>query len=108
MQAQGHVQVLINMIDFGMNVQAAGDAPRTMHTGSATPTGLPAEGVGSVTVEQGVSTEAIEKLRSMGHAVTRTERSSTYGGYQGILIDWEQGVLHGATESRKDGIALGY
>ena len=108
MQAQGHVQVLINMIDFGMNVQAAGDAPRTMHTGSATPTGLPAEGVGSVTVEQGVSTEAIEKLRSMGHAVTRTERSSTYGGYQGILIDWEQGVLHGATESRKDGIAAGY
>lgn len=108
MQAQGHVQVLMNLIDFGMNVQAAGDAPRVMHTGSATPTGLPAEGVGSVTVEQGVSDDAIEKLRSMGHKITKTPRSSSYGGYQGILIDLEHGVLHGATESRKDGIAAGY
>lgn len=108
MQAQGHVQVLMNLIDFNMNVQAAGDAPRIMHTGSATPTGLPAEGVGSVTVEQGVSDDAIEKLRSMGHAIIKTPRSSSYGGYQGILIDWDYGVLHGATESRKDGIAAGY
>ncbi len=108
MQAQGHVQVLMNLIDFGLNVQAAGDAPRAMHNGSATPTGLPAEGVGSVTVEAGVSDEAIEKLRAMGHHIVRTERSSTYGGYQGILIDWEHSVLHGATESRKDGVAAGY
>jgi gamma-glutamyltranspeptidase/glutathione hydrolase len=108
MQAQGHVQVLMNLIDFGMNVQAAGDAPRAMHSGSATPTGLPAEGVGSVTVETGVSNETIDKLRAMGHKITRTQRSSTYGGYQGILIDWEHGVLHGATESRKDGVAAGY
>jgi gamma-glutamyltranspeptidase/glutathione hydrolase len=108
MQAQGHVQVLVNMIDFGMNVQAAGDAPRAMHSGSATPTGLPAEGVGSVTVETGVSDESIDKLRSMGHKITRTQRSSTYGGYQGILIDWQHGDLHGATESRKDGVAAGY
>jgi gamma-glutamyltranspeptidase/glutathione hydrolase len=108
MQPQGHVQVLMNLIDFRMNVQAAGDAPRAMHSGSATPTGLPAEGVGSVTVELGVSDEAIEKLRSMGHRIDRTQRSSTYGGYQGILIDWEHGDLHGATESRKDGVAAGY
>ncbi len=108
MQAQGHVQVLVNTIDFGMNVQAAGDSPRAMHTGSATPTGLPAEGVGSVTVEQGVPDGVVEKLRSMGHAITRVPRSSSFGGYQGILIDWEQGVLHGATESRKDGVAAGY
>src|SRR5262249_23900033 len=98
MQAQGHVQVLMNLIDFGLNVQAAGDMPRVQHTGSATPTGLPAEGVGAVTVEPGISNEAIEQLRAMGHKVTRTPRSGTYGGYQGILIDWEQGVLHGATE----------
>jgi len=108
MQAQGHVQVLVNMIDFGMNVQAAGDMARVMHTGSATPTGLPAEGSGEVNVETDISDEAITKLRAKGHNVTRTRRSGTYGGYQGILIDWELGVLHGATESRKDGVAAGY
>jgi len=108
MQAQGHVQVLVNMIDFGMNVQAAGDMARVMHTGSATPTGLPAEGSGDVNVETEISDEAIAKLRAKGHNVMRTRRSGTYGGYQGILIDWEHGVLHGATESRKDGVAAGY
>jgi len=108
MQAQGHVQVLMNMIDFGLNVQAAGDVARTMHSGSATPTGLPAEGSGTVNVETGVSNEAISQLREKGHTITRTRRSGTYGGYQGILIDWEHGVLHGATESRKDGVAAGY
>jgi gamma-glutamyltranspeptidase / glutathione hydrolase len=108
MQAQGHVQVLVNMIDFGLNVQAAGDMSRAMHTGSATPTGLPAEGSGTVNVERGIPTETIEQLRAKGHSVTPTPRSGTYGGYQGILIDWETGVLHGATESRKDGVAAGY
>src|SRR5439155_16984686 len=96
------------MIDFGMNVQLAGDMPRTMHTGSATPTGLPAEGSGSVSIEQRVSNETIEQLRSKGHKVMRAARSGTYGGYQVIFIDWEHGVLHGATESRKDGVAAGY
>jgi gamma-glutamyltranspeptidase / glutathione hydrolase len=108
MQAQGHVQVLVNIIDFGRNVQAAGDMPRAMHSGSATPTGLPAEGSGTVTVERGVSTEVVEQLRAKGHNISRTRRSGTYGGYQGILIDWEHGTLHGATESRKDGVAAGY
>src|SRR4029077_9854706 len=108
MQAQGHVQILVNMIDFGMNVQLAADMPRVMHTGSATPTGLPAEGSGTVDVEEGVSTETIEGLRKKGHQVVRTPRSGTYGGYQGILIDREHGTLHGATEPRKDGIAAGY
>ena len=105
-QAQGHVQILVNMIDFGMNVQAAGDAPRIVHSGSATPTGLPAEGVGTVTVETGVTDEAIAALKAKGHRVVRSRGG--FGGYQGILIDWENGVLHGATESRKDGAAVGY
>ncbi len=106
MQPQGHVQVLVNLIDFGMNVQAAGDAARVRHVGSATPTGQPASGVGTVQVESGISDEAVEALRSKGHRVVRSR--GAFGGYQGILIDWENGVLRGATEPRKDGAAVGY
>jgi gamma-glutamyltranspeptidase/glutathione hydrolase len=106
MQPQGHVQILVNLIDFGMNVQQAGDAARVAHAGSATPTGLPADGVGTVTVESGVSDAVIEQLRAKGHKVMRSRGG--FGGYQGILIDWEHGVLHGATEVRKDGAAVGY
>lgn len=105
-QPQGHVQVLVNLIDFEMNVQAAGDAARIVHTGSATPTGLPADGVGTVSVERGVTPAAVKGLRDRGHTVSRVR--IPMGGYQGILIDWENGVLHGATESRKDGVAAGY
>jgi gamma-glutamyltranspeptidase/glutathione hydrolase len=105
MQPQGHVQILVNLIDFGLDVQQAGDAARVAHAGSATPTGLPAEGVGEVTVEAGVSDAVIADLAARGHKV---KRARGYGGYQGILIDWEHGVLHGATESRKDGAAVGY
>ncbi|MEX2173010.1 MAG: gamma-glutamyltransferase [Pirellulaceae bacterium] len=104
-QPQGHVQILVNLIDFDLNVQAAGDAARIAHTGSATPTGLPAEGVGVVAVESGVPDGVVAALQSKGHEV---QRSRGYGGYQGILIDSERGVLHGATESRKDGAAVGY
>jgi len=106
MQAQGHVQILLNMIDFGLNVQAAGDAARAMHTGSASPTGEPADGSGTVHVEAGVSDAAVAGLKAKGHKVFRSRGG--YGGYQGILIDWENGVLHGATEPRKDGAAVGY
>ena len=106
MQPQGHVQVLINWIDFGMNIQMAGDAARIRHDGSATPTGVAEEKAGGrVFVEAGVPTATIDALRSQGHIVSQ---GGSYGGYQGILIDWEQGVLHGATEARKDGNALGY
>ncbi|GIW91115.1 MAG: gamma-glutamyltranspeptidase [Pirellulaceae bacterium] len=107
MQPQGQVQVLVNIIDFGMNVQAAGDAARVRHEGDATPRGDPPQGVGTVYVESGISDRVVEKLRSLGHRVVR-QASSAYGGYQGILIDEQHGVLHGATESRKDGIAIGY
>ncbi len=106
MQPQGHVQIVVNLIDFGLNVQAAGDAARVAHAGSATPTGLPAKGVGTVTVEAGVSDDVVARLRALGHSVMRSRGG--YGGYQGILIDWENGVLHGATETRKDGVAAGY
>jgi gamma-glutamyltranspeptidase/glutathione hydrolase len=106
MQAQGHVQILMNLIDFGLNVQAAGDAARVMHTGSATPTGKPADGSGTVHVEGGISDDVVAALKGKGHKVFRSRGG--YGGYQGILIDWEQGVLHGATEPRKDGAAVGY
>jgi gamma-glutamyltranspeptidase/glutathione hydrolase len=107
MQPQGHVQVLVNLIDFGLNVQAAGDAARVEHLGSATPTGEPAKGVGTLMVESAISRDAVEELRRRGHVVNRAATGNG-GGYQGILIDWENGVLQGATEPRKDGIAIGY
>ena len=107
MQPQGHVQVLVNLIDFDMNVQAAGDAPRVRHSGSATPTGLSGDADGgSVFVESGISNEAVAALRAKGHRVARARGG--YGGYQGILIDWQHGTLAAGSESRKDGCAVGY
>lgn len=106
MQPQGHVQVLVNLIDFGMNVQHAGDAARFEHVGSASPTGKPEEsGGGTIVIEPGVSEAVVEALRAKGHQV---ERGNNGGGYQGILIDDTNGTLHGATEARKDGVAAGY
>jgi gamma-glutamyltranspeptidase/glutathione hydrolase len=106
MQPQGHVQVLVNIIDFGMNVQQAGDAARVQHLGSATPTGLPARGSGSVALESGIRREVREALAQRGHRLVPGQGG--FGGYQGIWIDWDRGVLMGATEARKDGCALGY
>jgi gamma-glutamyltranspeptidase/glutathione hydrolase len=106
MQPQGHVQVLVNLIDFGMNVQQAGDAARFEHTGSASPTGKAEEELGgAVVLEHGIPEEIAEALRAKGHVV---KRGVNGGGYQGILIDEEHGTLHGATEARKDGVAAGY
>jgi len=107
MQPQGHVQVLVNLIDFGMNVQAAGEAPRIEHVGSATPTGkAEAEGGGVIKAERGISRAIIEELRRRGHQVSTVAVNG--GGYQGILIDPETNMLHGASEARKDGCAIGY
>jgi gamma-glutamyltranspeptidase/glutathione hydrolase len=107
MQPQGQVQVLVNLIDFGMNVQAAGEAPRVEHLGSATPTGRPGAPDGGIVVaEMGIAAEIVAELDKRGHRVLRTKKNG--GGYQGIWIDPKTGVLHGASEYRKDGCAVGY
>ena len=107
MQPQGHVQVLNNLIDFGMGVQAAGEAPRVEHVGSATPTGLPGRpGGGTILAEPGIPDAVVAALEKLGHRVTRVRVNS--GGYQGIRIDPDTNVLHGGSEARKDGMAVGY
>lgn len=106
MQPQGHVQVLINMLDFGMNPQAAGEAPRLEHVKSATPTGRPAVGSGVVRAEASFPESILVELRNRGHQVERVRLNG--GGYQGIWIDPITRVLQGASEARKDGAAVGY
>ena len=94
MQPQGHTQVLSNMIDFGMNMQEAGDAARIRHGGA-------------VSVEPGVSDEVIAALERLGHTVRRSG-GGAMGGYQAIRIDPETGMLHGGSDPRKDGQVIGY
>ncbi len=106
MQPQGHVQVLVNHIDFGMNIQQAGDAPRIRHDGSSAPTGEKMTDGGCVFLESGFGAETLAALGAMGHATGR--EVSGYGGYQAILRDEERRVYQGASESRKDGHAAGY
>lgn len=106
MQPQGHVQILVNLLDFGMNVQQAGDVSRIRHLGSSSPRGNSGDGLGIVEVESGIPDSIVKELESRGHRVRRSVGG--FGGYQGILIDHQHGVLHGATESRKDGTAVGY
>jgi gamma-glutamyltranspeptidase/glutathione hydrolase len=106
MQPQGHVQVLINLIDFGMNLQEAGDAARVRHEGGRQPTAIDEDPLGTVYVESGVSADAIAGLRARGHVVEIG--GGNFGGYQAILRDAEHGVYVGATEMRKDGLAIGY
>ena len=107
-QPLGHVQILLNIIDFGMNVQEAGDAPRIDHIGSTSPVGEAQEkGGGSVVLENGFSTETIRRLLGMGHKV-EYGFGGGFGGYQAIMYDPENKVYYGASESRKDGCAMGY
>jgi gamma-glutamyltranspeptidase/glutathione hydrolase len=106
MQPQGHVQVLVNLLDFGMTVQAAGEAPRVEHVGHATPTGTPGKGGGTIKAEYGIPDEVVKELERRGHTVERVRVNG--GGFQGILIDPRTGVLHGGSEFRKDGAAVGY
>lgn len=105
-QPQGHAQILINMIDFGMNLQEAGDAARIRHTGSSQPTGGVMTDGGSLYMESGIGEEVRGDLRKLGHNVETD--SIDYGGYQAILWDAKEGVYYGASETRKDGQAAGY
>ena len=106
MQPQGHVQILVNMIDFGMNLQEAGDAPRIRHSGSSSPTGNIMKDGGVIYMETGFDYDLMRKLRQMGHTIEFNP--GAYGGYQAIRFDKDQGVYYGASESRKDGQAAGY
>jgi gamma-glutamyltranspeptidase / glutathione hydrolase len=105
-QPLGHVQVLMNIIDFGMNIQEAGDAPRIDHLGSSEPTGEKMADSGQLMLESGFPYETIRELMKMGHKVGF--EMGQYGGYQAIEYDAVNKVYYGASESRKDGQAAGY
>jgi len=106
MQPQGHVQILINMIDFGMNLQEAGDAPRIRHVGSSQPTGEKMNSGGKVYLESGFSAEILRELDLLGHTIQIN--TGSFGGYQAIMVDHVNKTFIGASESRKDGQAAGY
>ncbi|MCH2106809.1 MAG: gamma-glutamyltransferase, partial [Planctomycetes bacterium] len=104
-QPQAHAQVVMNLLDFDMNLQEAGDAARVVHTGSSQPTGTRMKDGGQVHLESGLMSAA-GALRERGHEVVTG--TGVFGGYQAILRDPETGVYHGASESRKDGYAAGW
>jgi len=106
MQPQGHAQIVVNLIDFKMNLQEAGDAPRMHHVGSSEPTGELMTNGGILYLENGFRWEVIQKLLSMGHTIQWD--LGGYGGYQAIMWDDKNKVWFGASESRKDGQAAGY
>jgi gamma-glutamyltranspeptidase/glutathione hydrolase len=107
MQPQGHVQILVNLIDFKMGLQAAGEAPRIEHVGSASPTGKAESPPGGmIEVEPGIPDAVIAELKKRGHAIRPVRVNG--GGYQAIMIDPATGLLRGATEYRKDGAAVGW
>ncbi len=115
MQPQGHVLVATNLIDFGMNVQEAGDAARYRHEGSSQPTDDAGQvgGLGKVRVESGISQEVFDELKRRGHNVEwgtnpKTGRKVHFGSYQGIMRDPATGVYSAGSESRIDGAAIGY
>ncbi len=105
-QPLGHVQIVMNIVDFGMGIQEAGDAPRMAHTGSPEPTGAKGALPGTIQLESGFPYETVRELMNMGHEVGWS--LANYGGYQGIRWDPAQKVFFGASESRKDGQAAGY
>lgn len=108
MQPQGHVQIVMNLVDFGMNLQEAGDAPRIHHDGSTEPAGQVVEMAdgGVLNLESGFPYETFRELTKMGHRIQTAV--GPFGGYQAIALDAANGVYVGASESRKDGHAAGY
>jgi gamma-glutamyltranspeptidase/glutathione hydrolase len=107
MQPQGHAQIVVNLVDFGMNLQEAGDAIRFHHSGSSEPTGTVMKDGGVLHVEDGLPAATLEELARRGH-VMEAEPVGAYGGYQAIWRDPVTGYYCGATEMRKDGCAMGY
>jgi gamma-glutamyltranspeptidase/glutathione hydrolase len=105
-QPQGHAQIVMNLVDFGMNLQEAGDAPRILHEGSSEPTGEEMKDGGRVSLEAGFDPALPRELANRGH--TLGYDVGAFGGYQAIRWDKQLGVYFGASESRKDGCALGY
>jgi len=106
MQPQGHVQILVNMIDFGMDVQAAGDAARWYHAQDNEPTGESMKQGGQLALEHSISQSVQDELKKRGHVLGNAR--GDFGGYQAILWDPIHKVYHGASEMRKDGQAAGY
>ena len=109
MQPQGHAQIIVNLIDFGMTLQQAGDAPRIHHDGSTEPQGAvkPMATGGVLNLEPGFAPEVIAELEKRGHVI-KPAPTAVFGGYQAIRRDAKTGVYEGASESRKDGMAAGY
>lgn len=108
-QPVGHLSIITNVIDFGMNIQEAGDALRWMHQGSSEPTeaaDAQMTGTGTLHIESSIDYDVVRALRARGHTVRIGE--AFFGRYQGILRDHEKGVYFGASESRVDGQAAGY
>ena len=103
-QPQAHAQVLINLIDFGYNLQEAGDAPRMVHSGSTQPTDEEMTSGGTLSLEKGFGEDIEQALKKMGHTIKYEK--GIFGGYQAIML--KDGVYFGASESRKDGQASGY
>jgi gamma-glutamyltranspeptidase/glutathione hydrolase len=106
LQPQGHVQILVNMIDFGLNVQEAGDAARFRHESSEEWTRPHSRGVGELQLETGIGADVRADLDRRGHKLVPGDGG--FGGYQAILRDSDTGVYWGASEMRKDGAAMGY
>ncbi|WKN30687.1 gamma-glutamyltransferase [Porifericola rhodea] len=106
MQPQGHAQIVVNLVDFGMNLQEAGDAPRIHHTSPSQPTGGKMTEGGVLNLESGFPEETIRELLRKGHKIAPA--IGPFGGYQAIMYDAENDVYYGASESRKDGQAAGY
>jgi gamma-glutamyltranspeptidase/glutathione hydrolase len=105
-QPQVHAQIVMNLVDFDMNLQEAGDAPRALHSGSPDPTGGRMRDGGLVHLETGFADATRERLSALGHRITPAPGG--FGGYQAIAIDTATGVYYGASESRKDGHAAGF
>jgi len=105
-QPQGHVQVLMNLLDYGMSPQQAGEQPRVQHSGGSTPQGQRAKGPGTVACEPLIPDETRQRLADMGHNIAKTD--GVFGGYQGIWREEHPRRYFGGSDPRKDGCAMGY